>query len=131
MKIVGLLMWRFRCFGSSDPAHDDGSTPKPIKVGLDPEITALIGRDGSGKSALLEALQRLFGETREERADRTEDFFIPPGKMIDSVAKRQMSIEVLLSFPELEAGAKGSDQTVLASFLDALRMWVASFARSW
>jgi putative ATP-dependent endonuclease of the OLD family len=116
VKVIELLMWRFRCFGSSDPTTDDLSTPHPVKVELDPEITALIGRNGSGKSALLEALQRLFGETREERAVRPEDFFVPPGEMIDSVPKRQMSIEVLLSFPELEAGEKGSEQTVPASF---------------
>lgn len=116
MKVVELLMWRFRCFGSSDPAADDDSAPKPVKVGLDPEITALIGRNGSGKSALLEALQRLFGETREERAVRPEDFFVPPGETIDSVPKRQMFIEVLLSFPELESGAKGSEHTVPAGF---------------
>lgn len=116
MKVVELLMWRFKCFGSSDLAHDDVSAPKPIKVDLDPEITALIGRNGSGKSALLEALQRLFGETREERAVRPEDFFVPPGEMIDSAPKRQMSIEVLLSFPELESGGKGSEQTVPAHF---------------
>lgn len=116
MKIVEVQLWRFRCFASSDPASDGKPDPKPIRVTFDPEITALIGRNGSGKSALLEALQRLFGETREERALRPEDFFVPPGETLDSVSKRQMFIEALLTFPELEQGAKGSENTVPAGF---------------
>ena len=116
MKIVDLKIWRFRCFGSSDPATDEKPHATPVVVAFDPEITALIGRNGSGKSALLEALQRLFGETREERTVRPSDFFVPPGETLDSAAKRRMFIEVLLTFPELEGGAKGSENTVPASF---------------
>ena len=116
MKIVELKMWRFRCFGSGDPSTDEKLHAKPVTVTLDAEITALIGRNGSGKSALLEALQRLFGETREERSVRPLDFFVPPGETLDSAAKRTMFVEVLLTFPELESGAKSSESTVPASF---------------
>jgi putative ATP-dependent endonuclease of the OLD family len=116
MKIVEIKMWRFRCFGSSDPATDGKPDAKPVSVSFDSEITALIGRNGSGKSALLEALQRLFGEIREERVVRPEDFFVPPGERLDSKPERQMFIEVLLAFPELEKGAKGSEKTVPAGF---------------
>jgi putative ATP-dependent endonuclease of OLD family len=116
VKIVELQIWRFRCFGSSDLATDGKSTPSPVAVTFDSEVTALIGRNGSGKSALLEALQRLFGETREERAVRPEDFFVPPGEMLDSTPMRQMFIEALVTFPELEKGAKGSENTVPAGF---------------
>lgn len=84
MKIDELRIWHFRCFGSSDPAKDEKPDPKPVIVSLDSEITALIGRNGSGKSALLEALQRLFGETRDERNVRPSDFFVPPGETIES-----------------------------------------------
>jgi ABC-type cobalamin/Fe3+-siderophores transport system ATPase subunit len=62
------------CFGSADPHRDGKPTPKPLKVTLDDEITALIGRNGAGKSALLVGLQRLFGDTREERTVRSEGF---------------------------------------------------------
>jgi superfamily I DNA/RNA helicase len=85
MKISEVRMWGFRCFRWEDSWNE--STPNPIAVSFDPEITALIGRNGSGKSALLEALQRLFGETREERTVRSEDFFVPPGETIDKYPK--------------------------------------------
>jgi putative ATP-dependent endonuclease of OLD family len=116
VKIDELRLWHFRCFGSSDLATDEKPDPKPVVISLDPEITALIGRNGSGKSALLEALQRLFGETRDERNVRPADFFVPPGETIDSVALRKAYVEVLISFPELAQGAKESESTVPASF---------------
>jgi putative ATP-dependent endonuclease of the OLD family len=109
-------MWRFRCFGSSDLINDGKPNPKPVIVSFDSEITALIGRNGSGKSALLEALQRLFGETRDERTVQPEDFFVPPGETLDTAPKREMFIEVLVTFAELEKGAKGSENTVPAGF---------------
>ena len=82
MKIAQLKLWRFRCFGSSDPAADGKPKALPIEVTLEGDITALIGRNGSGKSALLLAMQRLFGETREERLIRSEDFFVAPGETL-------------------------------------------------
>ena len=110
MKISEIRMWGFRCFMSMDASTKSASNP--IAISFDPEITALIGRNGSGKSALLEALQRLFGETREERIVRTEDFFVSPGETIEKYPKREMFIEVLLSFPELKNVGGESQYTV-------------------
>ncbi len=78
MKIAKIHVWHFQCFGSGNPDKDAAGETHPISVELDSDITALIGRNGSGKSALLAALLRLFGETRDARLVRLEDFFVPP-----------------------------------------------------
>jgi putative ATP-dependent endonuclease of OLD family len=56
MHIESVTIENFRCFG-----------PEPTVVTLGPDITALIGVNGAGKTAFIEALRRLFGVTREER----------------------------------------------------------------
>jgi putative ATP-dependent endonuclease of the OLD family len=119
MKIAELYLWKFRCFGSSDPVKDAKGEVHPVTVQLDPDITALIGRNGSGKSALLAALQRLFGETRDERLVRADDFFVAPGETLESAPKRQLFVEALIIFPELEKKkkkSKTSEKTVPPAF---------------
>ncbi len=116
MKIKSIKLWRFQCFGPRDAARDSDKTPTPLVMRLDDEITAMIGRNGSGKSALLAAFVRLFGETREERDVKPEDFFVPPGETLESVPLRQFYIEVEFSFPELEAKAKEAEKTVPSAF---------------
>lgn len=82
MKIKSIRIWRFQCFGPRDTTKDSDKTPTLMVMLLDDEITAMIGRDGSGTSALLAAFLRLFGETREERDVKPEDFFFPPGSTL-------------------------------------------------
>lgn len=116
MKINVLRLWRFQCFGPVDAAHDGEATPSYLSVPLDPGITAMIGRNGSGKSALLSALVRLFGETRDERLVRPDDFFVPRGETLDSAPLRRFFVEVEFGFPELDAGEKDAEKTVPAAF---------------
>ncbi|MES0058370.1 AAA family ATPase [Mesorhizobium sp. M0041] len=116
MKITEIRLWGFQCFGMADGSAMDSANPKPVSMQLDKEISALIGRNGSGKSALLTALVRMFGETREERTVQLSDFFVPPGETLESVASRNLFIEVVIEFPELAAGKKGADETVPANF---------------
>jgi putative ATP-dependent endonuclease of the OLD family len=106
MKIERLHLWHFRCFGSSNPVKDAAGDVHPVSVELASDITALIGRNGSGKSALLAGLLRLFGETRDERLVRAEDFFVAPGQTLESMPKRQLFVEALIVFPELETTKK-------------------------
>ncbi len=56
MHIESVTLRNFRCFG-----------PEPTTATLGPDITALIGVNGAGKTAFIEVLRRLFGVTREER----------------------------------------------------------------
>ena len=88
MKIAEIRLWKFRCFGTSNPEKDAAGEVHPVIIHLDTDITALIGRNGSGKSALLAGLQRLFGETRDERLVRADDFFVAPGQALEAAPKR-------------------------------------------
>lgn len=116
MKINEMKVWRFQCFGPSDAVADSDQTPKFQTLFFDPSITALIGRNGSGKSAALAALLRLFGETRDERLIRAEDFFVPPGETLESAPVRRLFVEVELGFPELDSADPTAEKTVPAAF---------------
>ncbi|MDK1376766.1 MULTISPECIES: AAA family ATPase [unclassified Sinorhizobium] len=116
MKINEMKVWRFQCFGPTNVAADNGETPKFQTLFFDSSITALIGRNGSGKSAALAALLRLFGETRDERLIRPEDFFVPPGETLESAPVRRLFVEVELGFPELDSADPAAEKTVPAAF---------------
>ncbi len=55
MFIKCLIIKNFRCFGKG--VDDQG-----IKIDLDDGLTAFIGKNGSGKTAILEAINFLFGQ---------------------------------------------------------------------
>jgi putative ATP-dependent endonuclease of OLD family len=50
MHIESVTLTNFRCFG-----------PEPTTIALGPDVTALIGTNGAGKSAFIEALRGLAG----------------------------------------------------------------------
>ncbi len=90
MKIETIAVRNFRCFG-----------PEWMEVRLQEQITAFVGGNGSGKTALFQALSRLFGVTRTDRTVTKKDFHIahdeeelPDGQALE--------IECLLGFPELD-----------------------------
>ena len=56
MHIESVSLTNFRCFG-----------PESTVITLCPDVTALVGANGAGKSAFIEALRRVFGPTRDER----------------------------------------------------------------
>jgi len=98
MKIKKVSLSNFRCFAS-------GTQHTQTEIDLDKGITAAIGNNGSGKTALLLALQRLFGETRDERSVKPEDFFVPPGGSIEDLDTSELYIEAWITFPEIDLGA--------------------------
>lgn len=91
MKLHRIELQNFRCFGGE-------TTP----VHFDDTVTALVGNNGSGKTAIFHALQRLFGTTSAQRTIRKSDFHLPPDSA-ELESGSELSIDCVLSFPELEA----------------------------
>jgi putative ATP-dependent endonuclease of the OLD family len=105
MKIYSVTVKGFRCFGSV-----------PTVIKLSDGITALVGANGSGKTALLEALLRVFGVTSKQRTVVQTDFHVPPGTSDDDRSSRELYIDVRLIFPELEKNGTSRPTTVPTFF---------------
>lgn len=90
MHIETVILSNFRCFGS-----------QPTPVDLDPQLTALIGGNGAGKTAICQALMRMFGVNQEQRSVRLHDFHVPPEEE-HRPSERSLRIEVIVAFPELD-----------------------------
>ncbi|MDQ0454887.1 chromosome segregation ATPase [Rhizobium paknamense] len=56
MHIESLRLRNFRCFG------DEAQT-----ISFDPALTAVVGANGAGKTAIIAALQKLFATRAEDR----------------------------------------------------------------
>lgn len=94
MRIEAVTISGFRSFG-----------PQPVTIELAGDFTVVIGPNGSGKTALLQALSKLFGITRSERTIVRSDFHRPPNVDPDDREPRNLHIDVTIGLPEL---AKGS-----------------------
>lgn len=104
VHVESMRLRNFRCFS-------DESSPIAFESGL----TALIGSNGTGKTAACIALQRMFGISSDERTIRVDDFHVPvteaPGTEPDS---RELTIDTVLAFPELDADDR--DVTAVPEF---------------
>lgn len=102
MHIERINLQNFRSFG-----------PKCQSIAVDPDLTTLVGANGSGKTALMQALQRMFGISNEQRSIRRQDFHIPSlEKEIPS--KRTLTLEAIVAFPELDD--EDGDHSVIPDF---------------
>ncbi|MCQ8865983.1 ATP-dependent nuclease [Vibrio splendidus] len=90
MHIEELVIKNFRSFD----AEGQG-------ICLRDDLTALIGANGTGKTVVMLALQRLFGISGEQRQIRRQDFHIPSNES-EPVKERQFTIEAIIAFPELD-----------------------------
>ena len=90
MKIENIAVRNFRCFG-----------PEWMEVSLQEQVTAFVGGNGSGKTALFQALARLFGVTRADRTVTKKDFYIAHDEE-ELPDRRALEIECVLGFPELD-----------------------------
>lgn len=93
MHLERLFLTNFRCFG-----------PQITSIDMTPGLTAFVGVNGSGKTAVMQALLRLFGVTSDHRRVRRQDFHVPSAEAA-APAEREFVIEAILSFPELDGVA--------------------------
>ena len=104
MRLEKVTIAGFRCF-----------SPEGILVQLGPKITALVGPNASGKTALLQSLTKLFGVSRAERTVCRSDFYLAPGADPEDRSPRCLFIDALISLPELADGSATSE-TIAPSF---------------
>lgn len=106
MLIESVKLTNFRSFG-----------PQGQQIKLDPMLTTLIGANGTGKTAVLQALQRLFGVTSEQRTISRQDFHVPSTET-DLPNARNLSLEAIIAFPELD-DAQG-DHSAIPEFFRSM-----------
>ena len=116
MYIDQLTIWNFRSFGATAPEAADSLGSSATIVNLDAGASVFIGRNGAGKSSLVQALLRLFGETRDERTLQPADFFVPPTERLESQAQRRLFVEASIRFPELAIDDPAAEKTVPPAF---------------
>lgn len=89
MKIESVTLTNFQCFG-----------PEGATVQLEEGLTALVGSNGSGKTAIMQGLLRIFGVTQIQRRVTRSDFHLPAESQgLEDGAT--LSVDVILRFPEV------------------------------
>src|SRR5260370_1032018 len=106
MYIEQLILTNFRCFG-----------PAPTTIDLSSCLTTFVGANGAGKTAVLQALQRMFGITGDQRRLRRQDFHVPAAEPAAPL-QRTLGLEAILVFPELDAG--GADAGAIPEFFQQM-----------
>jgi len=104
VKVQTITIAGFRCFG-----------PEPELIEVTGALTAIVGPNASGKTAVLQALSKLFGVTRSQRTVRRSDFHLPPGVPPDDRTKRSLFVDVTIELPELAKGS-ATARTVAPAF---------------
>ncbi len=104
MRLKKITISGFRCFG-----------PSSVNCHLAGKLTAVVGPNSSGKTALLHALSKLFGVSRSQRTLHRSDFHLPSGVDPEDRSSRELFIDVLIEFPELVEG-DATPETIAPSF---------------
>lgn len=102
MHIEKINLQNFRSFG-----------PEGQSIAVDPDLTTLVGANGAGKTVLMQALQRMFGISNEQRMIRRQDFHIPSLEE-EIPSKRTLMLEAIVAFPELDD--EDGDHSVIPDF---------------
>lgn len=109
MKLAHLRICNFRCFGSV-----------AAEIALD-DTTFILGPNGTGKTAVLQSLARMFSVDPALRKIRPSDFHIADDEAPDAVPEqRRLWIEADFEFPELELENAGDMPAVPGNFAHML-----------
>jgi len=101
MKVQSISLRNFRSFGPS------------LTTVAFADMAALIGVNGSGKTALLWALARMFGIASGQKGLKKSDFHIPPSKEKTPPASISLTLELRLTFPELSEQQTGASTNAI------------------
>ena len=104
MRIESITVSGFRCFG-----------PNEIAIPISDEVTTIVGPNAAGKTALLQAMSKMFGVTRAQRTVSLSDFHLAPGEDPESRDSKELYIEAFIAFPELLDGS-ATPETIAPSF---------------
>lgn len=96
MRIASISVRGFRCFDANG-----------VCVEID-DLSCLVGPNASGKTSLMLALVRMFGENRGQRQIQPSDFHVPLGQQLAEESTRSLCIECRLEFPELSGEETGA-----------------------
>ena len=77
------------------------------------ELTTFIGNNSSGKTTTLSALQKLFGTTAAERNLTRSDFHLDKDEKADEIETKDLYIETIFEFSELEEGGNSNAITIM------------------
>ena len=84
-------------------------------VPISSEITAVVGPNAAGKTALLHAMSKLFGVSRAQRTVQRSDFHLGADDDSDDREPKDLFIDVLIGLPELADGT-ATPETIAPSF---------------
>ena len=85
MFIKSMTISNFQCFSEV-----------PVDIDFEKDITCLIGNNGAGKTSILKAIQKVFGNTTDERTIFKSDFHVATGET--DLQNRQLYIDIVFEF---------------------------------
>ena len=101
MRLTKVKLCNFRCFGSNEQSIETD------------HLTAFIGGNSSGKTAVLAALSCMFSENSSDRLLQRSDFHLPKDQDPDDMERQSLYIETVFTFDELnDDAADGAEYSV-------------------